>query len=101
MSLLKSLIPAKTKANYIVSQVEVASLIPGRLRVICKALKTDADLRRQVEEQLKSVGAISSYKINDITGSVLIHYETEKVSKDKFLTELLLLAHEKLHKARA
>lgn len=101
MNLLNALLPAKAKASFIIKQVEVASMIPGRLRVICKDLKTDVELRNQVEEQLKSVSAISSYTLNEVTGSVLINYDPEKLRGDKFLTELLLQADEKLRKSRS
>lgn len=100
MGIIASLLPAKGKAKYLVSHVEVASLVPGRLRVIYADLKHDESLRAQVNDELAAIKEVNEFSINPITGSVVINYDTNLVAQNAFLSELLLLAAEKLQKTR-
>lgn len=91
----------KGKAKFLVSQVQIASMIEGRLRVIYTELKHDAVLRSQVHDELSQIKEITSFTINPTTGSVVINYDQGKAAQNQFLSELLLQAHAKWQKARA
>lgn len=93
--LIARLLPEKGKARYLVNQVEVASCIEGRLRVIYDDLKHDEQLRSQVEQELSAIKEIQSFTINPVTGSVLINYDAARAAKNSFLKELLILAARK------
>lgn len=89
----------KGKAKFLVSKVQIASLIEGRLRVIYGELKTDAALRQQVASELSQVSEITSFTINPTTGSVLINYDPKRADQNQFLTELLREARKKVQRA--
>lgn len=93
--LIARLLPEKGKARYLVNQVEVASCIEGRLRVIYGDLKHDEQLRAQVEQELSAIKEIQSFTINPVTGSVLINYDAARAAQNSFLSELLTLAAQK------
>jgi len=89
----------KGKAKYLVSQVQIASLIDGRLRVIYENLKHDAELRQQVQQELAQIKEITSFTINPVTGSVVINYDHHKAQQNQFLAELLVQARLKLQRS--
>lgn len=96
MGLIANLLPAQCKASYLVNQVEIASFIEGRLRVIYQQLKHDPSLQEQIAQELKAIKEITSFKINPLTGSVLIIYDAQQAAANAFLRELLTLAAHKL-----
>lgn len=96
LGLIANLLPEKGKARYLINQVEIASFIEGRLRVIYPQLKQDHSLQDQIAQELSQIKEVQSFKINCLTGSVLIMYNAQQAANNKFLNELLTLAAQKI-----
>ena len=88
----------RSKAKYLINQVHIASMIEGRIRVIYNELKHDPSLQAQIEDELSKVDEIESFTVNPTTGSVLIIYDAKRAAQDKFLSEFLQLASEKMQR---
>ena len=58
---------------------EVASQLPGRLRLILPATKKDPARAQAMKTQLESTGAVRRVELNPVTGSVLIVYDPQQV----------------------
>lgn len=82
-------IPAALQASLILSQLQVAHFISGRVRVICARLKQDDQLYKSVCDALNAEPEISAWKINRTTGSVTISYLPEKVVPGSFVDRLI------------
>lgn len=76
-------------ADYVLSQVRIAHLIPGRIRIIWPDIKKDAALAAEVDKSLSAAPAVSSYRINSVTGSILIEFEQQQIKDNPFLEVLL------------
>ena len=62
--------------KYFLSTVEVSSYIPGRIRCYSSLIKNNHE------------NALNSFKINEVTGSVLIEYDAEKITRNPELREI-------------
>lgn len=62
----------------------VRSFIPGRVRVRHPALTKDA-VAAEAKQRLESMDGISSVELNVQTGSALIQYNAEVLSKDMLI----------------
>ncbi len=90
--MLNSLISI-SKAKLLLKEVTIAHLLEqdgqGRIRIIYPALKHDKTLVEEASLELKAINAIKTFSINEITGSVLINYQTQAIEKGSFLEALL------------
>ncbi|MFB6279956.1 MAG: HMA2 domain-containing protein [Salinibacter sp.] len=60
-------------------RVQVASAIPGRIRLKSSQLRGDEALGARVREALDAVDALTDVTVNPRTGSVLLHYNAERL----------------------
>ena len=88
-------------ASYILSQITIAHMIEGRIRVIYKALCKDDELYNTVKARLSELKEVDNFSINRITGSVIIEYSPKHIIKDSFLDKLLSGAKLKYAQERA
>ena len=87
-------------AEFLINKVEIAHIIDGRVRVIYKDLKSDVTLCHEIEKRLGAIDEITSFKINKITGSLLIIYDVKRASNNKFITKFVELAKAKYSKQK-
>ncbi|MCR5085237.1 MAG: hypothetical protein K6A65_07020 [Succinivibrionaceae bacterium] len=100
-NLIRAALPDRAKAAWLLSQVDVAHFLEGRIRVICQALKHDDGVYSKVMEGLGDISAISSFKVNRDTGSILICYSPERIERSSVLDYLVRGARERYARGRA
>ena len=93
--LLKSMGIPTSKASFLVSKVEVAHFLEGRIRIVYRDLKQDDDTYAKVVHELENLSEIDDFQINRHTGSVLIKYSPQNIKADSFLGELVDAIREK------
>lgn len=77
-----------TKEDFLLSQVQVAHYIPGRIRLTsCKLVQNQA-LAQKIEAALRELSELKSYKLNLITGSILLEYTPEAVARNPRLAKI-------------
>ena len=74
---IKNAIPHAAMDMFIRS-TDVASYVPGRVRLYSKQLVNNASLEKQVHERLNALVEIERVDTNIATGSILITYEPER-----------------------
>ena len=75
---IKNAIPHSAMDLFIRS-TDVASYVPGRVRLYSKQLVNNASLEKQVHERLNALVEIERVDTNIATGSILITYEPERL----------------------
>ena len=65
--------------------VEVASYLPGRVRLRSRLLVGNKALEKKIKEYLSAFKGIESVETNTLTGSVLVKYIPEILAKNKKL----------------
>lgn len=75
---IKNAIPHAAMDMFIRS-TDVASYVPGRVRLYSKQLVNNASLEKQVHERLNALVEIEQVDTNIATGSILITYEPERL----------------------
>ncbi len=60
--------------------IQTRSIIPGRLRISVDGLKRNSGFATRLNRQLASVDGVKLVGVNVLTGRVLIHYESEKLT---------------------
>lgn len=65
--------------------VEVASYLPGRVRLRSRLLVGNKALEKKIKEYLSAFKEIESVETNTLTGSVLVKYIPEILAKNKKL----------------
>lgn len=68
------------KEDFLLSQVQVAHYIPGRIRLTSRKLVQNQALAQKIEAALREIRELKSYKLNLITGSILLEYTPEAVA---------------------
>ncbi|MGN0914980.1 MAG: HMA2 domain-containing protein [Succinivibrio sp.] len=74
--------------KYFLSTVTVASYIPGRIRVYSSLIKGNHENAKSLEEYFSKFKELKSFSINEVTGSVLIEYDVDKLASNKELHEI-------------
>ncbi|WP_295631377.1 HMA2 domain-containing protein [uncultured Mitsuokella sp.] len=77
MSLIGSLQIPTSKLDLFIRSVEIASYLPGRVRLRSKNLIGNSALEQQVQQQLNAFAEIEKVETSVVTGSILIHYVPE------------------------
>ncbi len=72
---------ATVKTNYL-------HLIDGRLRVKLEQVKRSPDTADRVRTQLLQIDGVTEVSANPTTGSVLVHYESQRVAHGEILRSL-------------
>ena len=75
---IKNAIP-QSAVDVFIRTTDIASYMPGRVRLYSKQLVGNAALERQVKEQLGALDGIEQVDTNTTTGSILIIYEPERL----------------------
>ena len=75
---IKDAIP-RSAMELFVRSTDIASFMPGRVRLYSKQLVGNAALERQVKEQLGALAGIEQVDTNTTTGSILLIYEPERL----------------------
>ena len=75
---IKNAIP-HSALDLFVRSTDVASYMPGRVRLYSKQLVNNASLEQQVHERLNALTEIECVDTNIATGSILITYEPERL----------------------
>ena len=92
VNILKAVGIPTTRMEWFLKSVEVASYIPGRIRIYSRALINNPQLKLKVEQSLAKYPELDKFTINTITGSVLIEYHPENIKNNKELCEMELYA---------
>jgi len=67
--------------------------VPGRLRVKSPALKRNEREAAQTRAYLDQLHGVHSAEVNTVTGSILIHYDTQRVAAQTLINTLRSLGH--------
>ena len=86
-----------TKLDFIVRNVEIASYMPGRIRLYSKKLVNNESLAREIKGELGRFAELTEVEIGLLTGSVLIKYNPELLRKNAELlkVEQYVMTHAK------
>ena len=79
--------PVLTLKDFL-KQTEIASFIPGRLRVYNLCLAGNAKLAEQVKDYVTSFTGVTSAAVSPVTGSILINYDPKTLRKVPGLARL-------------
>jgi len=66
--------------DFFIRSVEIASYLPGRIRLYSSKLVGDERAAQNLKSKLKSYAGIESAEINTVTGSILIAYDPQKLA---------------------
>ena len=88
MNLMGSLQIPTNKLDLFIRSVEISSYLPGRIRLRSKKLLGNLELERQVQQQLNAFAEIERVETSIVTGSILIHYEPEKLRRNQELRKV-------------
>lgn len=75
---IKNAIP-QSAMDAFVRTTDIASYMPGRVRLYSKQLVNNTDLERQVQAHLGTLTEIEHVETNIATGSILITYDPERL----------------------
>ncbi|MBE6102178.1 MAG: hypothetical protein E7200_08780 [Selenomonas ruminantium] len=97
MNLLGNMQIPTSKLDLFIRSVEIASYLPGRVRLRSKNLLGNAGLEREVKSQLLSFAEIDSVETSTATGSILIKYVPERLRANAELAkvEAYIMTHAK------
>ena len=77
-----------SKKKLILQQIQVLHYMPGRVRIYSKHLINHPERVQQVNSYLKAMPEIKQFTINSATGSILIQYSPDDVSRNPFLRDV-------------
>ncbi|TWH46166.1 HMA2 domain-containing protein [Sporomusa sp. KB1] len=86
-SLFESLMDSSKKKLFL-QQIQVLHYMPGRVRLQSQYVINNPEIVRQVSLHLKTMPEIKQFTINSATGSILIQYSPEDVSRNPFLRDI-------------
>lgn len=83
------------KLEMLLRTVDIASYIPGRIRLRTKKLIGNKKLETEIKNQLGAYSEIDSVEISTVTGSILITYVPDKLRQniDLLKAEKYIAAH--------
>ena len=70
------------KLELLLRSVDVASYIPGRIRLRSKKLIGNSKLEQEIKNQLGAFSEIETIEISTMTGSILITYTPEVLRRN-------------------
>lgn len=77
-----------TTLGALLAGTDIASFIPGRMRVYTLALADNEKLAQQLTDYIKTFTGVTDASANLVTGSMLITYEPEELRKNPHLKHL-------------
>ena len=78
----------QSKLEFFVRAVDVASYIPGRIRLYARPMVGNAALAKQVETELSGAAGMKSVRTNTTTGSILLEYDPAVLRKNPDLARM-------------
>lgn len=83
------------RLDFFIRSVEIASYLPGRVRLRNSNLVGNPKLERELRAQLLSFREIDSVETSIVTGSILIQYNPERLRENAELrkVEEYIIAH--------
>ena len=81
---IKAAVP-HTTMDFFVRATDVASYMPGRVRLYSRQLVNNAALAQQVQAHLGALAEIERVDTNTATGSILITYDPERLRANEEL----------------
>ena len=78
----------RNKIDMFIRTVEVASYLPGRVRLYSKQLAGNPENANKVRAYLRSYKELSEVEVNETTGSILIKYTPQLLHTNKELTKV-------------
>lgn len=75
----------KSKLELFLRTVEVASYLPGRVRLYSRALAGCPPLAEETRARLAALSGVTGVEVNPVTGSVLVVYDPETLRHDPAL----------------
>ena len=75
MSIIDTLQIPTGKLDMIIRSVEIASYMPGRIRLYSQKLIGNAQLEREIKGELGRFAELAEVETSLVTGSILIKYE--------------------------
>jgi hypothetical protein len=97
LNLLGNMQIPTSKLDLFIRSVEIASYLPGRVRLRSKKLIGNMSLEHEVRSQLLSFAEIDSVETSTATGSILIKYVPERLRANAELAkvEVYIMTHAK------
>ncbi len=78
----------QSRLEAIVRAVDVASYLPGRIRLRSRQIIGNESLCQQVRQELGAFSELDTVEVNGITGSILIEYEPMQLRKNEQLARI-------------
>lgn len=84
-----------TRLDLFVRSVTVSSYLPGRVRLYSERLVGNEALSAEIRERLGAFAEIDRVETSTVTGSILIHYEPERLRRNEELrkVEAYIMTH--------
>lgn len=95
MGIMEALQIPSNRLDFFIRSVEIASYLPGRVRLRNSNLVGNPMLERELKAQLLSFHEIDSVETSIVTGSILIQYNPGKLRENAELrkVEEYIIAH--------
>lgn len=77
-----------SKLELFIRTVEVASYVPGRIRLYSHSLIGSEALAGDVKKSLGDAAGVTNVNVNTVTGSILIEYDPKELRKDPKLLRI-------------
>ncbi len=74
--------------SFFLASVKVTSYIPGRIRCYSDLIRNNEKNCQLLASSFKGFQEIKEFKINPVTGSVLIIYAVEELAKNPYLKKM-------------
>lgn len=88
MNLLGKMQIPTNKLDLFIRSVEIASYLPGRVRLYSNNMIGDEVLAQQVKSQLTAVAEMDAVTTNTVSGSILIVYTPDKLRRNAELRKV-------------
>lgn len=88
MNLLGKMQIPTNKLDLFIRSVEIASYLPGRVRLYSNNMIGDEVLAQQVKNQLTAVAEMDAVTTNTVSGSILIVYTPDKLRRNAELRKV-------------
>ncbi len=95
MGIMETLQIPTNRLDLFIRSVEIASYLPGRVRLRSKNIVGNPELEHEVKSQLLAFREIDSVETSTTTGSILIQYKPERLRENADLrkVEEYIVAH--------
>ena len=88
MNMLGKMQIPTNKLDLFIRSVEIASYLPGRVRLYSNNMIGDEVLAQQVKSQLTAVAEMDAVTTNTVSGSILIVYTPDKLRRNAELRKV-------------